>query len=362
MGSGNMEVAAPESLSPRSWNETIARYKHPNLAKSAWQVANTFLPFACLWYLMYLAYSWSFPWSYPLVLLLAIPTAGFLVRIFIIQHDCGHQSFFRSRRFNDALGFLCGVITLTPYHHWRRSHSRHHATSGNLSHRGHGDVLTLTVNEYLARSWWGRFAYRAYRHPLIMFVFGASYLFIVQHRFTIGIPRNWRRERISVHATNLGLVAVLALAWWTIGLSAFLLIWLPVAVLGATAGSWLFYVQHQYENAYWQPRQTWDYTRAALEGSSYYRLPAVLQWFTGNIGFHHIHHLNSRIPNYHLPACHAAEPAFRRGATFGIRESLRCMSLKLWDEDQQCMISFAQLRASCGTSTSRSPGELTVRS
>jgi acyl-lipid omega-6 desaturase (Delta-12 desaturase) len=266
------------------------------------------------------------------------------VRVFIIQHDCGHHSFLRNRRANDWLGFLCGVITLTPYHFWKRAHARHHASSGNLDGRGQGDVGMLTVREYMARSRWGRWQYRLYRHPLFMFLPGACYLFLIQHRMTLGVPRAWRRERFSIHATNLALVCVLGMAWWKIGVLKFLSIDAPIIMLGAIIGTWLFYVQHQYEEAYWQPRESWDFTRSALEGSSYYRLPPVLQWFTGNIGFHHIHHLNSRIPNYHLPQCYAEEVSFREGISFGLRESLRCVSLKLWDEETQRLVSFAEVQ------------------
>jgi acyl-lipid omega-6 desaturase (Delta-12 desaturase) len=305
-------------------------------------VANSFLPFFGVWYLMYLCTTSGAYWA---ALLLALPAAGFRVRIFIIQHDCGHHAFFHSRWANDLLGFVCGIITLTPYHFWKRAHARHHASSGNLDCRGQGDVGTLTVDEYLQRSRWGRLRYRLYRHPLIMFLPGASFLFFVQHRLTTGLPRTWRRERQSVHATNLGLLAVLVLAWWKIGLLTFLMIDVPVVALGAAIGSWLFYIQHQYEDAYWRPKESWDFTRSALDGSSYYHLPPILQWFTGNIGFHHIHHLNSRIPNYHLPACYAAEPAFREGPTFGLWESLRCMSLKLWDERSQRMVGFKEAHA-----------------
>jgi len=339
--SGNELVVFSEPQSTAAVWEVVAKYKRPDLLKSCWQVANSLLPFFGLWYLMVL----STYWSYGLTLLLAVPTAAFLVRIFIIQHDCGHHSFFRSRRANDVLGFVCGIITMTPYHVWRRSHARHHVTSGNLNHRGHGDVGTLTVGEYMQRSRWGRLKYRAYRHPLSMFLVAASYLFIIRQRFTHGLPRSWRRERQNVHATNLAILIALAVAWYTIGVSTFLLIQLPVVVLGAAAGSWLFFIQHQYEDAYWQPNQSWDFTRSALEGSSYYRLPRVLQWFTGNIGYHHIHHLNSRIPNYNLPACYSAEPAFRKAVTLGLRESFKCASLKLWDEDQQRMVTFAQAHA-----------------
>ncbi|MCA9267174.1 MAG: fatty acid desaturase [Planctomycetales bacterium] len=323
------------------WSKTIGKYNHADVRKSVWQIVNTFVPFVALSCLMYVSLSWS----YWLSLLLAPLTAGFLVRIFIIQHDCGHNSFFRSRRANTALGVFCSVLTVTPYHLWRRCHALHHTTNGNLSHRGIGDILTLTVDEYLELSRWGRLRYRLYRNPIVMFFFGASYMFIIRQRFAYGTPHSWRRERWGVYATNVGIGLVLLAAWWTIGLGTFFMLWLPVAMLGAAAGTWLFFVQHQFEQAYWQPEHEWDFTRAALEGSSYYRLPRVLQWFTGNIGFHHIHHLNSRIPNYHLHACYKAEPAFRDGVTIGLWESLGCAAVKLWDVRQQRMIGFAEAKA-----------------
>jgi omega-6 fatty acid desaturase (delta-12 desaturase) len=214
-----------------------------------------------------------------------------------------------------------------------------------LHHRGYGDISVLTVDEYLARSFFGRLKYRLYRNPFVMFVLGASFLFIVRHRFTLGIPRNWRRERVGVYITNMALVSAITIAWLTIGLPTFLMIHVPVVVLGATIGSWLFFVQHQFEHAYWQPHEEWDFTRSALEGSSYYQLPTVLQWFTGNIGFHHIHHLDSRIPNYNLAACHAAEPAFQDVVTLGVRDSVSCMRLKLWDERRQRMVAFSDAYA-----------------
>ncbi len=321
------------------WLGAMAKFKHPNALKSSWQVLNSLVPFCGLWYLMYLS---SF-WSYWLTLVLAIPTAGFLVRLFIIQHDCGHHSFFHSRRANDLLGAFCSLFTLTPYFLWRRSHSRHHASSGDLTHRGHGDVWVLTVDEYLNRSFFGRLQYRLYRHPLFLFGIGPSLLFILRQRFTIAVPRNWRRERRGVHMTNLAIVAILTVAWFTIGPVTFLLVHCPVVILGASIGSWLFFVQHQYEDAYWQPHDNWDFIRSAFEGSSYYRLPRVLQWFTGNIGFHHIHHLESRIPNYNLPICYSVVPELRQATTLSLRESVKCTRLKLWDERLQRMVTFNEV-------------------
>ncbi len=334
--------SSPLDEGTSSWTGAMARFKRPHQLKSGWQVLNSLAPFCGLWYLMYLSVSWS----YCLTLLLAIPTAGLLVRVFIIQHDCGHHSFFRSRWANDALGAFCSLFTLTPYSLWRRSHSRHHASSGDLTNRGHGDVWVLTVDEYLNRSVFARFQYRLYRHPLFLFVIGPSLLFIVRQRFTYRVPLNWRRERRSVHITNAGILGVLAVAWYTIGLAPFLLVHVPIIVLGAAIGSWLFFVQHQYERAYWQPHDRWDFIRAAFEGSSYYRLPRVLQWFTGNIGFHHIHHLESRIPNYNLPLCYAVVPEMRQAVTLGLSDSVRCTRMKLWDERLQRMVPFSEVK--CG--------------
>lgn len=338
------DVVAPcpppeDAVAAAPWTATLAKYKLPSGLKSGWQLANSLVLFCGLWYVMYL----STFWSYWLTLALALPTAGLLVRIFIIQHDCGHHSFFRNHRANDLLGHACGLLTLTPYCLWRRSHARHHSSSGDLNHRGQGDVAVLTVEEYRARTRFGRLQYRLYRNPIVMFVFGASYLFILRQRFTTRIPREWRRERRSVHATNCGIAATIALGWYTIGLSTFLMVHLPIVMFGAAIGSWLFFVQHQFEDAYWQPHDSWEFTRSAMEGSSYYRLPRVLQWFTGNIGFHHIHHLDSRIPNYNLPACYAAEPALQQAVTLGIRDSFKCTALKLWDERRQRMVTFAEV-------------------
>lgn len=329
-------------LPDAAWQTALKPFKQSHRLKSLWQVANSLLPFCGLWYLMYLSLSWS----YWLTLLLALPTAGLLVRLFIIQHDCGHHAFLRSRRANDALGVFCSLFTLTPYRLWQRSHSRHHASSGDLSHRGHGDVWVLTVGEYLSRSFWGRLQYRIYRHPLFLFVLGPSLLFVFRQRVTLGVPSNWRRERRSVHITNLGLLAIVLAASCTVGLAQFLLVHGPIVILAASLGSWLFFIQHQYEHAYWEPHERWDFARAAFEGSSYYRLPRILQWFTGNIGFHHIHHLESRIPNYNLAPCYAAVPELRQATTLGLRDSLRCSRLKLWDEELQRMVPFSEVH--CG--------------
>jgi omega-6 fatty acid desaturase (delta-12 desaturase) len=341
VSSGTIPLGMRASVGERpAWSDSVAKYKRSNQLKSIWQIINSLLPFCGLWCLMYLSLSWS----YWLTLLLAVPTAGFLVRIFIIQHDCGHHSFFQSRRANDILGGLCALFTLTPYYLWRRSHSRHHASSGDLSHRGHGDVWVMTVDEYRSSSYLGRLRYKLYRHPLLMFVLGPSVLFILLQRLTHYIPRTWHRERRSVHLTNVGILTMLGVSWFTIGIPAFLLVHLPIIMLAATIGSWLFFVQHQYEHTYWQPHASWDFARSAFEGSSYYRLPRVLQWFTGNIGFHHIHHLESRIPNYNLPTCYDDVPELRQAVTLGMRDSFKCTRLKLWDEQLQRMVTFREAK------------------
>ena len=277
-----------------AWKEIVARYQKPSVGRGLWQIVNTLLPYAALWYLMYLSLSVS----YWLVVPLAILAGGFLIRVFIIHHDCGHGSFFKSRLANDILGFITGVLTFAPYYHWRWEHALHHGTSGDLDRRGTGDIWTLTVQEYLECSRWKRFAYRLARNPLVLFVVAPLFLFLVKHRFPSA--KAGRRERDSVHWTNLAILGVAAGLSWIFGIKAYLLIQLSVMMVAGSAGMWLFYVQHQFEGVYWERGEAWDYTAAALQGSSFYKLPRILQWFSGNIGFHHIHHLSPRIPNYHL--------------------------------------------------------------
>jgi omega-6 fatty acid desaturase (delta-12 desaturase) len=323
-----------------TWNALVAKYQLPDTRQSVWQVCNTFIPFMLLWYVMYL----SLDYSYWLTLLLAVPTAGFLVRIFIIQHDCGHGSFFKSRRASDWLGSICGVLTLTPYHYWRKSHAIHHASAGNLEHRGVGDIYTMTVKEYLQESKWGRLKYRLYRHPLFLFLIAPAILFVVLHRFPQAESKSWKRERASVYWTNLAIAAIVVALGLTIGLKAFLLIQVPLVILATSAGTWLFFVQHQFEDTYWASQENWEYTLAALQGSSYYRLPKVLQWFTGNIGFHHIHHLSPRIPNYLLQKCHEENPLFQEVVVLTMWTSLKSIFLTLWDEEQKRLVGFHHLR------------------
>lgn len=315
----------------------LAPYREPCWRRSVWQLATTLSGFALCWWGML----WLLAYSYAFSLCLAPLTAGFLVRLFILQHDCGHRSFFRSRRANDKVGSLLSVLTFTPYHTWRREHAVHHATSGDLDRRGlGGEIGTMTVGEYLQASRLRRFGYRLYRNPLVLLLIGPVFHFVVRQRFTLGVPRTWKKERASVHLTNLAILGLALLMSWLVGWQTLLLIQGPVIVIASSFGVWMFYVQHQYEEAYWQSHADWDYVAAALAGSSYYRLPSVLQWFTANIGLHHLHHLDSRIPNYRLPQCLAEHPELQAERSLSFWESLSCVSLKLWDEEQGRMVGF----------------------
>ena len=304
-----------------------------------WQLVNTLVPYAALWCLMYL----SLQVSWWLALPLAVLAAGFLVRVFIIFHDCGHGSFFPSRKANDILGFITGVLTFTPYYHWRWEHALHHASSGDLDRRGTGDVWTLTVQEYLEASRWKRFAYRLARNPVVLFGLAPLFMFLIKMRFPAA-KAGWR-ERHSVAWTNLAMVGVAAGLSWLFGFKAYLLLQVFIIMVSGTAGLWLFYVQHQFEGVYWERGTDWDYATAALKGSSFYKLPRVLQWFSGNIGFHHIHHLSPRIPNYHLEKCHRAEPLFQTVKPVTLFASLKSLTFRLWDEERQRLVGYRALRA-----------------
>lgn len=329
--------ASPEAT-PR-WQDLVARYQRPHLGRSLRQVANSFLPFFALWAVMY----WSLGVSYWLTLALAIPAAGLLMRVFIILHDCGHGSFFKSNAANDFLGSVCGVFTMTPYFRWRHDHAIHHASSGDLERRGTGDVLTLTVKEYLALPWYKKLGYRIYRHPLVLFGLVPGPMFIVAQRLTGKM--GGRRERFGVHWTNAMLVALAAALGLLVGFKELLLIQLPITLIASTAGVWLFYVQHQFEDTYWEHHPNWQYAVAALQGSSYYKLPKLLQWFTGNIGLHHIHHLSPKIPNYNLQKCHDENPLLQQVTVVTFWESLKTIPLKLWDEEQQRLVGFGHLHS-----------------
>lgn len=319
-----------------SWSARLAPYKGADLTRSVLQLSLSAILFAGAWALMYLSLSVS----YWLTLLLAVPTAFFMIRLFIIQHDCGHGSFFTSARIADIVGSILGVFTLTPYHYWRKTHALHHATSGNLEHRGFGDIDTLTLDEYLALSRWGRFKYRLYRHPVVLFGVGAVVHFFIRHRLPTIVPREWTRERRSILWTDVGLATVIVLTGSLLGFRQLLMVHLPVALITTVVGVWLFYVQHQFEPTYWEHDDRWKYDAAALQGSSYYRLPKLLQWATGNIGLHHIHHLHPRIPNYRLQRVLDEHADLRNVPTLTLLDSFRCVRLTLWDERERRLVPF----------------------
>ena len=322
-----------------AWQELVAKYQNPELHRSLWQMVNSIAPFLALWYLMYR----SLEVSYWLTLALAIPTSGFLMRIFIILHDCGHGSFFKSTAANDLVGSVCGVLTFTPYQQWRHSHAIHHATASDLDRRGTGDVLTITVSEYRALPWYKRLGYRAYRSWLVMFVLAPAFMFLVLHRFVA--PTSGKRERFGVYLTNLALLALFLVLGWAIGFRQVIMIHLPLMLLSSSVGVWLFYIQHQFEDTYWEHHPEWRFTLAALQGSSYYKLPKILQWFSGNIGFHHIHHLSPKIPNYNLPKAFEENTLFQHVTAVTLWESFEAASLKLWDEEHKKLVSFRHLKS-----------------
>lgn len=319
--------------------DNLARFQASAPWRALWQVLNSFVPYALLWVAMVFALSVS----YWLMLPLAIVAAGFLARIFIIFHDCGHASFFKSKRANTVLGSIAGLLNLTPFRHWRWQHALHHGTAGDLDRRGSGDIWTLTVQEYLESTRWKRFAYRLARNPLVLFAIAPLYVFVVHHRFAVAAAP--KRERQSVWRTNLALLAMALIMSAIIGFRAFLLIQLTVSAFAGAAGLWLFYVQHQFEGAYWARSEKWSYTAAALQGSSFYKLPKFLQWFSGNIGYHHIHHLSPRIPNYHLERCHEADPFFRVIKPVTLWASLKSITFRLWDEQRQKFVGFGHLKS-----------------
>ena len=330
--------ARPPLPAVAEWKKAIARYQEPSTWRALVQLADTLVPLAGLWYLMHLSLSVSLWLALPLAAL----AGALLVRVFIIFHDCGHGSFFRSRLANDVTGFATGVLTFTPYHFWRWQHARHHATAGDLDQRGTGDVLTMTVQEYLESSRWRRFSYRLTRNPVVLFAIAPLYLFLIHLRFPpTGVGR---RERRSVWWANLAIaLMVTGMSAW-LGLGTYLLLQLVAMGVAGSAGVWLFYVQHQFEDAYWERSEDWDYTAAALRGSSYYALPRVLRWLSGNIGYHHIHHLSPRIPNYMLERCHRSAPMFAEVDPITLLGSLRSLRLRLWDERLRRLVGFGHLR------------------
>jgi len=321
------------------WNALLAPYRKPVAWRAWFQILNTAIPFFAAWALML----WSLRVGYWLTLLLAVPTAMFLVRMFMFQHDCGHGAFLPSQRVNNIIGSIIGVLTLVPYEYWRKTHAMHHATSGNLDVRSFGDITTLTVREYLSRSRLKRFFYRLYRHPFVMLIVGPVWQFVIKHRYPTDAPREWKREWASVHGTNLALLAIVTVMWLTVGIDRFLMVQLPVTLIAGSFGVYMFYVQHQYEDTYWRYREEWNYYHAGLEGASHLVMPRWLQWFTANIGLHHIHHVSSRVPNYNLQRCYDENPPFHDVTRLTLGRSVTTLRLTLWDEDEKKLVRFRDL-------------------
>lgn len=324
----------------RAWTKVLAGYREPSRFRSVFELTVTVVPFVLLWALAWAAVAHGQWWG----LVLTVPAAGFLLRLFVIQHDCGHGAFFPSRRANDWLGRVLGVITLTPYGYWRRTHATHHATSGNLDQRGIGDVSTLTVAEYLALPWPRRFAYRLYRHPAFMFGLASTFLFVVQYRVPVGLMRAGHQPWVSTMGTNLAIAIAATGAIWAFGPVPFLVVHVPVTLMAAAMGVWLFFVQHQFEDTFWERDPQWRFQQAALHGSSHYDLPPILRWLTGHIGVHHVHHLSSRVPFYRLPAVLRDHPELRDVGRLTLLQSLRCVRLALWDEEHRRLVSFGAVR------------------
>ncbi|WP_163527781.1 fatty acid desaturase [Halobacillus ihumii] len=318
--------------------KNVASFAKPDTIAGVRQLINTLLPFFLLWFLAYQSLAVS--------LWLAIPIAmiagGFVIRIFIIFHDCTHQSFFKNKKANRVIGTITGILTLFPFEKWKRDHSIHHATSSNLDKRGTGDVWVMTVDEYVAATFWGRLAYRLYRNPIVMFGLGPIYLFLISNRFNRKGAK--RRERLNTYVTNASVAILYSLIIWAIGWQAFLIIQIPILYVSGTLGIWLFYVQHQFEDSYFEEEDQWDFVKAAVDGSSYYKLPKILQWVSGSIGFHHVHHLSPRVPNYKLEEAHEATPPLQKATTITLLSSLKSIRFRLYDTDNKTFISFKEVK------------------
>jgi omega-6 fatty acid desaturase (delta-12 desaturase) len=328
----------PEHMNKAAWSTIVAPYQRSSTTRALWQLTTTLIPYFLLWYVIYHASTVSLWLTVPP----AVLAGAFLVRLFIIFHDCGHGSYFSSRRANDMVGLITGALTFTPYDHWRWQHAIHHGTAGHLDKRGTGDIWTMTVQEYLESSRWRRFAYRLARNPLVLLVVAPFYLFLINHR--LAAANAGRRQRRSVWLMNAVLLGAAVSMSWIFGLGPYLLIQSTIILVAGAAGVWLFYVQHQFENAYWERGDKWDYTAAALRGSSFYKLPRVLQWFSASIGFHHIHHLSPRIPNYNLQKCHEGERLFQQIEPITLRSSLSCLTFHFWDEHSGKLVGYAHVR------------------
>lgn len=316
----------------------VSPFEKSDIRISVWQMINTILPFLVSWFLAYQLLSVSIFLTLPFTLI----AAGFVVRMFIIFHDCTHGSFFKNKKANAIVGTITGVLTLFPYEKWKREHAIHHASSGNLDKRGVGDIWVMTIEEYIEASKWTRLKYRLYRHPLVMFGLGPLWLILVTSRFNRKDARE--KERQNTYLINISLVVLYSALIYLIGWQAFLIVQGTTMFIAGVLGIWLFYVQHTFEDSYFEDEQEWDYVKAAIEGSSYYELPKVLQWVTGNIGFHHVHHLSPRVPNYHLERAHTSTPPLQRATTIGLFSSLKSLRYKLYDANNKTFVTFREVR------------------
>lgn len=321
-----------------SWRKDVAPYERPHMKSSVWQLINTIVPYIILWGVAY----WSLEVSYWLTIPITIVAGGFLIRTFIIFHDCCHGSFFKNRKANAIVGTITGIMTFVPFSQWRYSHAVHHATSGNLDHRGTGDIWTMTVDEYLAATWLQRLTYRLYRNPLVMFGLGPIFIFLFDYRFNRKGAK--RKERINTYVTNLGIIALLGTLCLVFGWKEVLMLQGPIFLVSGIAGIWLFYVQHQFEEGYYEEDDNWDHAKAALQGSSFYNLPRFLHWITGNIGYHHIHHLSPRVPNYYLEKVHNTNAKLREVQTITLTTSLESLKYRIWDTKIKKFVGFKDLK------------------
>ncbi|CDQ18551.1 omega-6 fatty acid desaturase (delta-12 desaturase) [Halobacillus karajensis] len=322
----------------RELKKSVSAFAKPDTQAGVRQLINTILPFALLWYLAYASLSISVWLTIPVAMI----AGGFVVRIFIIFHDCTHQSFLKSQKANRIIGTITGILTLFPFDKWKRSHSIHHATSGNLDKRGTGDIWVMTVDEYVEASFKERIAYRIYRNPIVMFGLGPLYLFLISNRFNRKGAK--KKERRNTYVTNVSITVLYSLLIWAIGWEAFLLIQLPILYVSGILGIWLFYVQHQFEDSYFEDESEWDFVKAAVDGSSYYKLPKLLQWVSGNIGFHHVHHLSPRVPNYALEDAHEHTPPLQHATTITLATSLESIRFRLYDTENKTFVSFKEVK------------------
>ncbi len=322
----------------RNLRKQVAPYEKSNLKASMFQLFNTVIPYLGLWVLAY----YSLNISYLLTLAISIVAAGFLVRIFIIFHDCCHHSFFKNRKANKVIGTISGILTLFPYSKWGHDHSVHHATSSNLDKRGTGDIWVMTVEEYMEASTWKRLCYRMYRNPFVMFILGPIFVFLIENRFNRKKAR--KNERLNTYITNLGIVGLAAILCWAIGWQSFLLVQGTIFMVSGIAGVWLFYVQHTFEDSYFEEDENWEFVKAAVEGSSFYKLPKPLQWLTGNIGYHHVHHLSPRVPNYKLEEVHNQTAPLQHVPTVTLKTSLKSLKFRLWDEKEKVFVGYGKIK------------------